>query len=205
MSASQPNLRHEPQVIAAGDTVCWLRQVCDFAPPTWTLKYVIRSGQNIYKFEATNDAGNFLVTLETSVTKDWKPGLYSIGAYVTDGTNQREVRTAFTTLRVGQNLAIQPTGSDPRSWASKTLEVIEPTIFALSARTVDTASVNGQMYTLANVSDLFKLRERLKSEVWREEEKARLDAGLGAGNKIAVRFRYLAPLGYPLYPRVPWQ
>lgn len=202
--SSLPILRREPQVIAAGDAITWLRQIDDYPPPTWTLKYVIRNKANIYKFEATNDAGVFSVSLTSAVTALWKPGLYAIGAYVTDGSSQREVRCFFTTLEVGANLASQPQGVDPRSWASRTLPIIEETISALTSRTVETASVNGQMYTLANISDLFKLRERLKSEVAREEQKARLDAGLGAGNKIGVRFRRINSLGYPAYPLVPW-
>ena len=197
-------LRREPQLIAAGDKVVWIRQIDPYPANVWTLKYVIRNQQNVYKFEAANDNGLFKVTLESATTAEWKKGVYAIGAYVTDGTSQHEVRTFFTTFGIKANLANQPQGIDPISWAARTLPLVEETITKLTGRTVETASVNGQMYTLANVSDLFKLRERLKSEVAREEMKARLDAGLGAGNKIGVRFRRIPYLGYPAYPLVPW-
>jgi len=160
-------LRREPQLISAGDAVTWLRQIDAYPPPTWTLKYVIRNKSNIYKFEATNDAGVFSVALTSAVTAQWKPGLYAIGAYVTDGTSQHAVRTFFLNIEIAANIASQPQGVDPRSWAARTLPLIEETISALSGRTVESASVNGQMYSLANIGDLFKLRERLKSEVAR--------------------------------------
>jgi hypothetical protein len=197
-------LRREPQLISAGDKVVWLRQIEEYPATDWTLKYVIRNRENIYKFDATNDSGLFKVTLETATTSTWKKGVYAIGAYVTDGTSQHEVRTFFTRLSITANLAIQPQGIETLSWAARTLPLIESTISALSGRTVESASVNGQMYSLANIGDLFKMRERLKSEVLREESKARLDAGLGAGNKIGVRFRRVRNLGFPAYPLVPW-
>lgn len=202
--SSTCTLRREPQLIAAGDSVTWLRQIDAYPPPTWTLKYVIRNESNIYKFDATNNAGVFQVSLTSAVTATWKPGLYAIGAYVTNGTEQHAVRTFFMNIGIAANLASQPQGVNPLSWAARTLPIIEDTISALTSRTVESASVNGQMYTLSNVSELFKLRERLKSEVAREEQKARLDAGLGAGNKIGIRFRRINALGYPAYPLVPW-
>ena len=202
--SSNLTLRREPQLVAAGDAVEWLRQIDDYPPPIWTLKYVIRNKSSIYKFDATNDSGVFLVSLTTAVTGTWKSGLYAIGAYVTDGTSQHEVRVFFPTITIAQNLAFQPSGVDPTSWAARTLPLIESTIAALTGRTVESASVNGQMYSLANVAELFKLRERLKSEVAREEMKARLDAGLGAGNKVGIRFRRMKSLGFPAYPLTPW-
>ncbi len=206
LSEPNPIPQREPQIVAAGDTLIWTRQINDFPPPDWTLNYVLRGKSNIYKWTATNDAGWYKVNLASAVTALWKPDLYNIGAYVTKSADseQFEVRTAFRQMRVTQNLAAQPTGADPSSWAARTLPFIEETISKLTSRTVETASVNGQMYTLANISDLFKMRERLKSEIAREEEKARLDAGLGAGNKVAIRFRPLYPGAFPYYPRPPW-
>lgn len=206
LSEPNPIPQREPQIVAAGDTLIWTRQINDFPTPDWVLNYVLRSRTDIYKWTATNDAGWFKVNLASAVTALWKPGLYDIGAYVTKSADseQFEVRTAFRQMKVTQNLAMQPTGADPRSWATRTLPLIEETISKLSSRTVETASVNGQMYTLANLADLFKMRERLKSEIAREEEKARLDAGLGAGNKVAIRFRPLYPGAFPYYPRPPW-
>lgn len=207
MSASPTTPKQEPQAIAAGDEASWIRQIDDFPATTYTLKYVLQGRSNIIKFQATNDAGNYLVSLTSAVTSEWQPDMYRISAYVVNagGTVQRQVRTAFIRMLITPNLAVQPNGADVRTFSEKALAAVEATILQLTSRTVMQASVNGQVYTLANINDLFLLRERFKSEVRREEEQARLNAGLGASNKIGVRFRPLAWTGYPTYPQVPWQ
>lgn len=180
--------------------------MCDYSSGDWSLAYIIRNKANMYHFNATTNAGEFSVTLNSNVTANWAPGEYAIGAYVTSNTAQQvQVRTAFPTFRVLENLAGKPQGVDPRSFAEKTLELVEATFAKLSSKTVDSASVNGQAYTLANISELWKMRERLKSEIRREKAQERLNAGLGASNKIGVRFRPLAQGAWPYYNRPPWQ
>jgi hypothetical protein len=205
LSLTDQNAHREPQVIAAGDNVVFWRQLNDFSPTVWTLKYVVRNQGNVYKFEATNDGGLFKVDLPSAETASWVPGKYLMGAYVVNGSEQHQVRTAFPNLIVGPNLAVNPNGAPTVSFAAQALAAIERTILALTTRTVETASVNGSAYTLANIGDLFKLRERFKSEVAREEAQERLNAGLGAGNKIGVRFRSLLNTGYPQQQWAPWQ
>jgi hypothetical protein len=208
LSATIPTLLREPQTIAAGDNVSWIRQIDDYPATVWTLHYVIRSTKNIYKFDAVQASASdvlFQVTLTTATTATWEPALYSIGAYVTSGTQQFQIHTFFQQLEVTANLAATPNGSDPRSFASKMLVEIETTIAKLTSKSVTTAQVNGQAYTLANLSELWKMRERFASEVRREEAKARLNAGLGGSNKIGIRFRPLNIRAYPWQQRVPWQ
>jgi len=185
--------------------VVFWRQFNDYSPTEWTLHYIIRNGANIYKWDATNDGGLFKTDLPSATTAAWVPGKYLIGAYVTKTGAQHQVRTTFPNMTVGPNLAANPNGAPTISWAAQCLAAIEATIFKLTSRTVETASVNGSAYTLNNIGDLFKLRERFKSEVAREEQQERLNAGLGAGNKIGVRFRPMNQTAYPQYQWVPWQ
>lgn len=197
MPDTVPSLRQEPQAVAAGDTLRWYKQLNAYSANEWTLKYVIRTKANIYKFTATNSAGVFLVELASSITATWKPGNYAIAAYVEQGTlgqsdyQQKRVRTAFPNMLVAANVAHQPQGEDVTPWAVTALAEVEKTIQALLARTVASASVNGSTYTLANINELYVMRERLRSEVRRLEEQARLNAGFGAGNRVGVRFRSL--------------
>ena len=208
MSATIPTLNREPQTIAAGDNVTWIRQLNDYPATVWTLHYVIRNTKNIYKFDAVQASSSdvlFQVTLDTSVTKDWLPGDYTIGAYVTSGTQQVQVDTFFPNFEVLGNLAINPQGVDPRTFATRMLAQIEETISKLTSKSVTSAQVNGQAYTLSNISELWKMRERFASEVRREEARDRLNAGLGGSNKVGVRFRPLYTRAYPWQQRVPWQ
>lgn len=195
----------EPQVIASGSAVEWYRGLTGYSATDWTFHYVIRSNADVYTFAATNSGGMFFVSLTSAVTATWKPGQYAIGAYVTSGSDQVQIRTAFSTLTVGPNLAVAPAGVDVVPWAVKMLASIEDTIAKLTGRTVETASVNGSAYTLANINDLYLLRLRFKSEVRQLEDQARLNAGLGAQNKIGVRFRSLAQTPWSGLQNVPWQ
>lgn len=186
----------------------WIRQLNDYPATVWTLHYVIRNTKNIYKFDAVQASSSdvlFQVTLDTSVTKDWLPGDYTIGAYVTSGTQQVQVDTFFPNFEVLGNLAINPQGVDPRTFATRMLAQIEETISKLTSKSVTSAQVNGQAYTLSNISELWKMRERFASEVRREEARDRLNAGLGGSNKVGVRFRPLYTRAYPWQQRVPWQ
>ena len=210
MSATIPILKREPQTIAAGDNVSWLRQIDDYPATAWNLHYVLRSSKNIYKFDAVASAGSsvvFQVTLTTAVTALWQPGTYAMDAYVTslDGTQQVQVQTYFPKILITEDLATTPTGKDALSFASRMLALTEETITKLTSRTVTTAQVNGQAYTLASIGDLFKMRERWASEVRREEAAAKLNAGLGGSNKIGVRFRTMNPRSWPPQQMVPWQ
>lgn len=197
----------EPEVISAGDTVEWTRQIDDFSPADYTLKYVIRNEAQIYKFTATSAQGYYQVTLTSAETAAWQPGVYWYTAYVVNatGTVQKQIATAFPKVLIRPNMAVNPNGLPTSTFAERGLVEIENTILALTTRSVESAMVNGQQYTLQNISDLFMLRERFRSEVAREQAQARLNAGLGAQNKVAVRFRPLVGAGYPPYPRVPWQ
>lgn len=187
----------EPQRVASGDSLIWERAVTDFSANDCTLHYVLRSERNIYKFDATNNAGAFLVTVNSATTANWAVGKYLIGAYVTNGSGEQlQVQTAFPSFVVGPNLAINPQGVSTTSWAAKCLAEIENVIFALTSRTTQSASINGSAYTLQNIGDLFKMRERFKSAVRVEEMQERLNAGLGAGNKVAVTFPGIRQYGW---------
>lgn len=205
MSLTSTTPRTEPQFIAAGDAVEWIRYLPDFPATTYTLKYVLQ-GPVVITFSASNDAGNFLISLTSAVTREWTPGLYRLAAYVVNSgsTIQKQVSTAFQRVTITPNLASKPNGASPATFAERALATIEATILQLTSRAVVQASVNGQTYTLSNINDLFLLRERFKSEVAREEAAARLNAGMGASNKIGIRFRPLTG-AYPLGQRVPWQ
>ena len=197
----------EPESFAVGDTVEWIRQIDDFPATTYTLKYVLQGTKDIIKFSATSSGTNYQITLTSAQTALWTPGSYRANAYVVngDGSVQRQVSVAFPVMVLFPNIASNPNGMDTRTFAEKALVQIENTILALTSRAVVSASVNGQEYTLSNINDLFMLRERFRSEISREQAAVKLNAGLGAQNKIAIRFRPLVGAGYPPYPRVPWQ
>ena len=195
----------EPQSFAVGDNRSWTKNFTNYPAGAWTLHYVIRNQKYIYKFDAVSTGDTYTVTLDSTTTANWKPGVYQVGAYLTGGGEQVRVRPSFPTLTLLDNIAVAPAGVDTLTWAESCLASIERTILALTSRKVESANVNGSMYSLANIRDLYLMRERFKSEVSREHSRDRLNAGLGAGNKIGIRFKPLNQQGYPAQIRVPWQ
>lgn len=205
VSATIPIRQLEPQTIAAGDDVSWDKSFHDYPATEWTLHYVLRNKAAIYTFAATATGQVFRVTLTSAETAQWKPGVYAVGAYVSATGKQVAVRPSFPTMTVTPNLASNPAGVATESFAVRMLATLESTIEALATRRVNSASVNGQAYTLANLSELYQLREKFASEVRREKAQERLNAGLGSSTKIGIRFRPLNAAGYPPQIRVPWQ
>ena len=195
--------------IAAGDYVSWNKSATNYPAPNWGMTYVLRKKNKVYSFNANANGSGFTVTLDSTTTSAWEPGVYAIGAFVTQSGEQVQVKCSFPRLTVTPNLAsgsnTGPRGIETETFAEKALAAAEATYLALVSRKVASAQVNGNAYTLANLSELRREIERLRSEVRREHARDRLNGGLGASNKVGVRFRPLGLQGYPPQIRVPWQ
>lgn len=187
--SSQPNYK-EPQQITAGDTVIWYRVVSDFpASAGWTLNYVLRGPTTIKLTATTFQTANYKVEVADTVTADWKPGYYSIQAYVTDGTDRFTVQTWFPKLTIKPNPANFTEGSASNlTFAQATLAAVETALLALASRKVSSASVNGQSYSIQDVTKLVALRNRMREEVQSEQDAILFAAGLGGKKNILVQF-----------------
>lgn len=181
----------EPQEITAGDTVVWYRVVSDFpASAGWTLNYVFRGPNTIKLTAATYQTSNYVVTIAASVTADYKPGLYSIEAYVTNGSGERfSVETWFPKTTIKPNPAAYVEGTaDNRTFAQITLAACESALLALASRKVASTSVNGQSYAIQDITKLISLRNRMREEVQSEQDAILFAAGLGGKKNILVQF-----------------
>jgi hypothetical protein len=180
----------EPQDVTAGDTVTWYRVVSDYpASEGWTLYYVFRGPTTIKLTAATYQTSNYVVTVADTVTADWKPGLYSVAAYVSDGSDRYSVATWFPQITILPNPEKYVEGSaDNLTFAQKTLAAVETALLALASRKVASASVNGQSYSIQDVAKLTALRNRMREEVQSEKDAILYAAGLGGKKNILVRF-----------------
>lgn len=187
--SSQPSYK-EPQQITAGDTIVWYRVVSDFpASEGWTLNYVLRGPTTIKLTAATFQTANYVVEVADTVTADWKPGLYSMQAYVSDGTDRFTVQTWFPKLTIKPNPANFVEGSASNlTFAQATLVAVETALLALASRKVSSASVNGQSYSIQDVTKLVALRNRMREEVQSEQDAILFAAGLGGKKNILVQF-----------------
>lgn len=181
----------EPQQITAGDTVIWYRVVSDFpASEGWTLNYVFRGPTTIKITAATFQTANYVVTIAASVTAEYKAGLYSVEAYVENGSGERfSVATWFPNITIKPDPANYVEGSaDNLTFAQRTLASVETAILALSSRKVASTSVNGQSYAIQDLTKLVSLRQRMREEVQSEQDAILFAAGLGGKKNILVQF-----------------
>lgn len=193
MSLSIP--RDEPNKFTSGDYVQWSKSLSDFPSTSYRLTYQFRGPKEFQTNAANYQTNDFLITLPTSETANIEEGKYSIAAYVTDyatGQLRYSVRPRFPYLEVKPDPSNYAQGAVTNlSWAAKTLPVVEDTITKLTSRQVSTASVNGQSYSIQNINELVKLRNRLREEIRSEQDAINVAAGLGAKKNILVRFPYV--------------
>lgn len=188
MSTNLPT--REPQVFTAGDTVQFQRVVSDYPATAFTLSYVLR-GPTTIKFNAAQvpGTGDYFVGIAANTTANYKDGLYSVQAYASNATSRFSVPTFFPQVTILPDPSRYVDGTfDNRSFAQRTLDACETALLALSARQVTTASVNGQSYSIQNISALQALRMRMKEEVRSEQDVINYAAGLGVRKNILVRY-----------------
>lgn len=194
MSVPIPNF--EPNRFTSGETVQWSRSSSEFPSTSYTLTYQFRGPtQEFQTVGAVYQTSNYLMTLTAVQTALLGAGKYSIAAFVVDiatGLLRYTFRTRFPFFDVLPNPAKYVEGSsDNLTWAAKNLVAIEATLLKLNSRQVSSASVNGQSYSLQNINELLKMRNRMKEIIRSEEDAINVAAGLGAKKNILVRFPYV--------------
>ena len=144
---------------------------------------------------ATYNTSDFLVTIAAATSANYKPGVYSLAAFVKDlatGLTRYTIKPRFPFVTIDENPANYVKGSsDNLTFASRTLALVETTITKLASRAVSSASINGQSYNLQDMTKLVILRNRLREEVQSEQDAISVAAGLGAKKNILVRFPFL--------------
>ena len=192
----------EPQQIVAGDTLVWYRVVSNYpASEGWTLNYVLRGTQTIKLTASTYQTSDYVVSVAASVTAEWKPGLYSIEAYVSNSDGDRfSVATWFPKTTIKPNPAAYVEGTATNlTFAQITLAACETALLALASRKVSSASVNGQSYAIQDITKLTALRNRMREEVQSEQDAILNAAGLGGKKNILVQFPPLNNQAWPWY------
>ena len=198
----------EPQQFTAGDTINWVRTLDNYpASAGWTLSYVLRGPQTIKVNASTYQTSDYIVSIPAANTTNYKDGLYSVAAYVTNSGGYRyTVPTWFPliTVRPDPSKYVDGTASN-LTFAQRTLAAVETAIENLSARKVASASVNGQSYSIQNLQALQSLRQRMREEVRSEQDAINTAAGLGVSKNVLVRYPpiYNSTWGSTVYPGVP--
>lgn len=186
MSSTVPTW--EPRLLTAGDRWLWERQdLADYPAGTWTLSYSLAKADRQITLTATASGGAHRIDVSAATTAAYPAGRYSWAAYVTYGSDRRQIASGEIEIR--PNLATATSGIDGRSFARQMLEAIESAMLGrASANQLD--MVNMQIASRGLQRDtaaLPKLRDAFKAEVKSESIADRLAAGMDGAPRLLVR------------------
>jgi len=180
----------EPTEIRAGDLVTWKKTLSDYPADEWTLKYALRGEGAGTAIDITTTASgtDHLVSVAKATTAAWTAGIYKWVAYVDNIVDPLQRHTLESgTIKILPDLVAAASTYDTRSHVKKVLDSVEAAILTLSAKTKNSVLILGNQYTLQNMGDLIKLRDKYKTEYQREIDAEKIAQGIDNPRRIGIR------------------
>lgn len=181
----------EPVEVRAGDTVKFKVSWSDYpADDGWSVSYVLHSNSTDTSTATATveaDGSAFLVTFSSTQTAALTAGNYTLHGRATKSGESYTVYNA--PLVVLADIAAASAGTDLRTWAAKALAAIETALSTNLSADFVTFSVDGQNFTRMARLEAMDVRDRLKSEVHREEQARKIRQGLSTSRNLYVRFQ----------------
>jgi hypothetical protein len=177
----------EPQSITAGDTAAWKKSLGDYpANDSWVLAYTLINATSKITITATASGAEHSVSVAASTTAAWAPGTYTWQSTVTKGAERYTITQGRITIL--QNLAAA-TLLDTRSAARKALDAADLALATYGAKAyLQEYQIGDRRQRFADPSSFMAWRDKLRAEVAREDNVARLKAGLAPKNLLFTRF-----------------
>lgn len=182
----------EPASLIAGDTATWQISHPDYpASAGWVMVYTLVNGAESITFSSTANGDAHLIHVAATVTRGWEPGAYHWRCRATLAGDVFTIRSGTTRVQVAfEDVDASTDTTLLQSHARKMLAAIEAYLenpANLSAAKYEIAGRSLERYKRA---DLIVERSRYLAEVAREDNAARIRAGLGSNNNIMVRFTH---------------
>ncbi len=174
--------------ITAGDTLDFRTTVPDYpAGDGWTLTYrlVPRAAGTAITLTSTADGDQHRIQAGTLVTETWVAGTYSWVAYAGKSGERYTLQTGVVEIR--PNPATAAT-LDTRTQARQALDAVQAYLADPSNLTAAKYQIAGRSLDRFPLAELWKHRDRLVVEVQKEEQAARIAAGLPDTRRVFVRF-----------------
>ena len=177
----------EPSRVTAGDTVTWLKSLSDYpATAGWVLTYTLINSATKITITATASGADHLVSVSAATSAAYTAATYTWHAAVALGSERYTVGTG--SIVIAPNLAAAST-YDTRSTAKRALEAVNLALESYGAKAyLQSYEIAGRKQAFSSPGDFMAFRSRLMAEVAREDNAARLAAGLSAKNQLFVRF-----------------
>ncbi len=176
----------EPSRVTAGDSISWLKSLTDYPAGTWVLAYTLINSAAKISLTATASGTDHLVNVTAANSALWAAGTYSWQATVTKSPERYTVGTG--SIIVDPNLAALTT-SDTRTSAKKALDAVNALLETYGSKAyMHSYEINGRKQQFNSPGDFMAFRSMLEAEVAKEDNAARLAAGLSPRNQLFVRF-----------------
>lgn len=169
----------EPTELTAGQSWAWDKTLSDHPPSDgWTLKYALRGPEDADFTAAAN--GDTYEIREGPAETDLDAGRYRLVGYIEKGDPVTDRHVIYEgTLRVRANPI---TAVNTQTHAEKTLAVIEAALEGRLTADEEEFEINGRSVRRIPVEELYRLRNRYRTEVAMERSPGRM------GPSVEVRF-----------------
>lgn len=179
----------EPTAFTAGDTVSWTRTLADYpASAGWVLSYTFINASAKFSATGTASGDDHAITLSAAATAEFAAGDYAWQSRVTKGAESYTLATGRTIVK--PSFAALAT-LDSRSPARRALEAMESAYIAYLSNSqghVAEYEIAGRRMKFRNAAEIWQQIEKLRAEVAKEDDAARLAAGLKPRRRLLVRF-----------------
>lgn len=181
----------EPRKIVVGDFLQWKRSdlVSDYPTADYSVEYVARitgGGSNEIKVSATGQTTHYLISVSSTVSLDFEPGVYHWQLEVTRNSDSERIVADRGYFEAIPDLDVNQ--ADPRSHAEIMLTKIESLLSGKADSDVTNYSIAGRSLTKMTFEELLNARNFYKAEVTRENNALDIKHGRKGASTIQVRF-----------------
>ena len=181
------------QHLIVGDTLATTITLASWpASAGWVLHYrlIDRAGVNdVIEFQSTAAGDSHALLVDAATTAAWKPGEYSVAAWVRKGTERYTVVAECGQITLKPDPAALLPGVDTRSQAVRTLQAIRDKIAGKATDGVNRYRINDREVQSYSVAELIKLEDFWARQVAAEERAAGIANPRGQSRHIRVVMR----------------
>lgn len=178
-----------PESVTAGDTIQWTITLPDYlASDGWVLKYRLINVAGKIDITSTPDGDDHAIEVTALTSATWAAGSYDYQAYV-DGVSSQRKTIETGRIIIKPNLANEANGYDNRTASRKLLDQLDADMAAYGNKAyTQEYEISGRRMKFLNPGEFLAFRNKVRSEVAREEAAERIARGEDAGRKVLVRF-----------------
>ena len=161
----------DPTALRAGDSWEWLRIFPGYLPSDgWTLQYILNSPGARFAFPdgavtAMPDGFTFSISVTGAQTAAVLGGQYELYAILANTSADLQQTVELQRVRVAPNLSTATAAVDTRSFAKKSLDMLEAAILGDQSPMVQEYEIHGRRVQYMSRLQLKQLRDQFKSEV----------------------------------------